>query len=227
MAHDLVVPENIAAAVETARLPENYQRAKLALAECEAVDQCLDWADRAAALATYARQAEDAELENYARRIRASRSARGRAAPRDRARQARAEICGGPHRSPQWRRNGCWPITRSKTWRSASPAYPRSEFEEAVGSDDPPGTERLLSKCRAVPVVVSTTHYEVRAPQFVRDEVTGPRRGRRSRRQWPPPRRVADVCRRSIRLRLLDLAGMQRNSTAAAALEALYALARR
>lgn len=41
------------------------------------------------------------------------------------------------------------------------------------------------------------------APHNLFATVTGPRRGRRSRRQWPPPRRVADVCRRSIRLRLL------------------------
>lgn len=65
------LPAKIADAVETARLPESYARAKRSLAECERIDECSDWADRMAALASYARQADDVELENYARRIRA------------------------------------------------------------------------------------------------------------------------------------------------------------
>jgi hypothetical protein len=134
MAHDLVVPENIAAAVETARLPENYQRAKLALAECEAVDQCLDWADRAAALATYARQAEDAELENYARRIRLRAVRRvgellraiapGKPGPKS---------VGAPHRSPAVAPQRLLAYHAiKKTWRSASPAYPRPNLRRPL-----------------------------------------------------------------------------------------------
>jgi hypothetical protein len=58
-------------AVATARLPENYEAARQALAECESVDDCKGWAEKAAALASYARQADDPTLENHARRIRA------------------------------------------------------------------------------------------------------------------------------------------------------------
>lgn len=54
-----------------ARLPQSYEQAVLALAQCEAIDECKEWADKAAALASYARQAEDLELEHRAARIRA------------------------------------------------------------------------------------------------------------------------------------------------------------
>ena len=69
--YDLTLPPKIAKLVSSARLPKNYQEAKQVLAVCDSVDQCADWADKAAALASYARQADDVELENFARRIRA------------------------------------------------------------------------------------------------------------------------------------------------------------
>jgi hypothetical protein len=65
------LPSRIVEQVSAATLPENYEAAKHALAACESLDQCAEWADRAVALASYARQADDAELENHARRIRA------------------------------------------------------------------------------------------------------------------------------------------------------------
>lgn len=55
----------------TANLPATYENARRALAECSAVDECKDWADKAAALASYAKQAEDDQLERMAQRIRA------------------------------------------------------------------------------------------------------------------------------------------------------------
>lgn len=54
-----------------APLPATYETAKNALAQCQAIDECKDWADKAAALASYARQSEDLELEKMAQRIRA------------------------------------------------------------------------------------------------------------------------------------------------------------
>lgn len=57
--------------IAIAPLPATYQAAKSALAECQAIDECKDWADKAAALASYARQSEDLELEKMAARIRA------------------------------------------------------------------------------------------------------------------------------------------------------------
>ncbi len=52
-------------------LPKSYEAARTALAQCQAIDECKEWADKSAALASYARQAEDFELEQMAARIRA------------------------------------------------------------------------------------------------------------------------------------------------------------
>src|SRR5690554_3481448 len=63
------LPQHIS--VASARLPQTYEAAKSALAQCSAVDECKDWADKAAALASYAKQSNDDQLEKLALRIRA------------------------------------------------------------------------------------------------------------------------------------------------------------
>ena len=57
--------------VENARLPESYEAAKTALAECDRLDECAEWLSQAEAVRSYARQSKDRTLENYAQRIRA------------------------------------------------------------------------------------------------------------------------------------------------------------
>jgi hypothetical protein len=69
MDDDIYLPAEIDAI--DARLPQNYEAAKAALEQCLTVDECLQWQDKAAAIASYARQANDHMLENYARRIQA------------------------------------------------------------------------------------------------------------------------------------------------------------
>jgi hypothetical protein len=59
------------AKVEDAPLPATYEAARTALAQCERVDECWAWADKASALASYARQIDDKSLEEMAVRIRA------------------------------------------------------------------------------------------------------------------------------------------------------------
>lgn len=72
LAHQIRIATTPAAiSAATARLPETYENAKAALANCAQIDECKDWADKAAALASYAKQAEDLELERMAARIRA------------------------------------------------------------------------------------------------------------------------------------------------------------
>jgi hypothetical protein len=61
----LIVPDRVAQAT----LPVTYERAKTALAACVQIDECKDWADKAAALASYAKQADDKTLHNFATRI--------------------------------------------------------------------------------------------------------------------------------------------------------------
>ena len=57
--------------IKKASLPVNYEAAKTALAECTRLDECKEWADKAAALASYAKQSEDEGMFNMATRIRA------------------------------------------------------------------------------------------------------------------------------------------------------------
>jgi hypothetical protein len=57
--------------ITTARLPQTYEAARQALADCQGLDECKDWADKAAALASYAKQAEDETLMKMAARIKA------------------------------------------------------------------------------------------------------------------------------------------------------------
>jgi hypothetical protein len=54
-----------------ANLPAKYEAAKIAIMECNRIDECKDWSDKAQALASYARQSEDTEMEKTAMRIRA------------------------------------------------------------------------------------------------------------------------------------------------------------
>jgi hypothetical protein len=56
--------------IANARLPQAYEAAKNALANCASVDECKDWADKADALASYAKQANDEDLMKQATRIR-------------------------------------------------------------------------------------------------------------------------------------------------------------
>jgi hypothetical protein len=56
-------------AVSDAPLPMAYENARAALAECSSLDECQAWADKAAALASYARQANDDSLLTLAKRI--------------------------------------------------------------------------------------------------------------------------------------------------------------
>jgi len=57
--------------ISRARLPATYEQAKVALASCERIDECKDWADKAEALATYAKMADDDTLRALADRIQA------------------------------------------------------------------------------------------------------------------------------------------------------------
>lgn len=64
------LPVVIRQQVATADLPVNYEAAKAALAACVQLDECKEWANRMAAIASYARQSKDDSLESMASRIR-------------------------------------------------------------------------------------------------------------------------------------------------------------
>ena len=144
------LPAQIASLVKTAPLPPNYEEAKRTIAECERIDQCADWADKMAALASYARQADDRDLENYARRIRLRAVRRcgdllltydGRGG--DRTKTVTALDFAQPSRAAVAQEAG---LTEHKTRVAVKiVTIPEEDFEAAVESNQPPGTT-LLAK---------------------------------------------------------------------------------
>jgi hypothetical protein len=134
--------------VSAARLPATYEAAQHAIAECSRVDECRDWADKAAALASYARQAKDDSLRVMAVRI-----------------QARAERrCGellkqissatGAH----LKREGALPLSRKASAEAAGlsehqrktalrlASVPAEEFDRQVESSAPPTITQLAEQ---------------------------------------------------------------------------------
>lgn len=57
--------------IERAKLPASYEAARTALSTCSSIDECAKWANKAEALASYAKQAHDDELRKLADRIQA------------------------------------------------------------------------------------------------------------------------------------------------------------
>jgi hypothetical protein len=133
-----------------ARLPMSYEAAKVALRDCVQIDECLGWANKAEALASYARQAHDDEMRKIADRI-----------------QARAlKRCGEllreiePSRGANQRiREGALPkVTRTLMATNAGLSehrrktalrvanVPEEEFERAVESDQPPTVTALAER---------------------------------------------------------------------------------
>lgn len=129
-------------------LPIIYEQARNALAKCANIDECKDWADKASALASYAKQADDVTLENNAKRIKA------RAV--DRMGELMAEIPEQPGKRTDLE-PGRYASTRSEVCREAGiskdqqatamrvHAVPRDEFEARVESNNPPTITELAS----------------------------------------------------------------------------------
>ena len=129
-------------AVATARLPASYEAAQVALAACQKVDECKDWADRAGALASYARQSQDDALMKMAVRIkaRAIRRAGELLAQIEAGQGARdAQRDMGDHvplRSDVARDAGFSPHQQTQAVRIA--AVPEASFEAQVEGPTPP-----------------------------------------------------------------------------------------
>lgn len=141
-----VVP--IAAA--DARLPQSYESAKNALSHCVALDECKSWADKAAALASYAKQANDEELLKMATRI------KGRAIRR--AGELLQQIEPGQGARDGKREEGARPPLRGEVARDAGMSshqakqavrvanVPREDFDRQVESDRPPTISQLAQQ---------------------------------------------------------------------------------
>jgi hypothetical protein len=135
-----------------ADLPAGYADAIKALAECDRIDECQDWADRAAALASYARQAKDETLLNYATRIKARASRRcGELAKQiepKRGANQNIEADGRPKVGRLAEANGAG-LSVHQLKQSISVAnVPSEDFERQVESETPPTVTALADQGR-------------------------------------------------------------------------------
>lgn len=131
-----------------AQLPASYENAKTALSTCVSIDECQTWADKAAALASYAKQANDDELMKMATRI------------RDRAIRRAGELIKQIDRPETGGRpkNGMDTLTVSGAARDAGMSkhqqvqavrvanVPADDFERQVESNTPPTVTKLAQQ---------------------------------------------------------------------------------
>jgi hypothetical protein len=141
---------HLPANASNARLPASYEAAKQALAQCEALDECKDWADKAAALASYARQAEDVELERKAARIRARAMRRaGELLQQFDGRGGDQIKSEGAHTYAPTQREAAEQAGMSKHQQVQAvriASVPTAEFEKAVESSTPPTITTLAQQ---------------------------------------------------------------------------------
>jgi hypothetical protein len=135
---------------ESAQLPQRYEAARTAIAECDRIDECKTWSDKAAALASYARQAKDDSLAIYARRIQARALRRAG----ELIKQIEPSLGGRPAENAGGRPPE---LTRSQAAREAGlsdhqrktalrvATVPTEDFDYAIESQDPPTVTQLAS----------------------------------------------------------------------------------
>jgi hypothetical protein len=130
------LPATIDAAA--ARLPANYEAAKNALEQCVRIDEVKTWSDKASALATYAREANDKSLHVMAQRIHL------RAVARIGELLLQIPASKGGHtagRSTAAREAGL--SSRSTTKALAIGRIPRRARDAAIEADPPPSVRSL------------------------------------------------------------------------------------
>lgn len=162
------LPDNIDIAKAT--LPAMYSRARQALVECDRVDECKTWANKAEALRSYARQAKDEGLYKMALRIQAratrrcgellkeiepqqggDRKSKGGQPPVD-SRKAAGDAAGLSNHQ------------RKTALRVAN--VPGPQFEEQIESDTPPTVTTLAEQgTKKASLVVPQPEPQATAPE--------------------------------------------------------------
>jgi hypothetical protein len=142
------LPSNIS--VQSAALPETYENAKTALANCAQVDECQQWANKAEALASYAKQADDDTLRKLADRIQARAVRRcGELLKQYDGRGRPNKNSGGAPPISQRQAAGQAGMSRDQQRQAVNVAnVPEDEFEGAVESDSPPTVTQLAGQGR-------------------------------------------------------------------------------
>jgi len=134
--------------IASARLPANYEAATRAIAECSRIDECQTWADKAEAMASYAKQSKDETLRKMADRIqaRAIRRCGELLKQIEPAKNQHSDACGDSptSRSDAARKAGLSRDQKVTALRVAS--VPDEEFHAAVESDSPPTVTQLAER---------------------------------------------------------------------------------
>lgn len=146
--------------VEGAPLPQTYERARRHLQRCEQVDEVKDWGDKARALASYAKQADDDELYRMARRIQSRAVRRAgellrefqqppeKRLPNKASAQSNGtgtEVGSGPSTQREAAEQAGMSKRQETTARRVA-EVPEEEFEEGVESDDPPSVSEWAER---------------------------------------------------------------------------------
>lgn len=132
-----------------ARLPQSYEAARQALSNCASIDECQSWADKAAALASYAKQAKDEELMKMAVRIRDRAIRRAgellkQIEPQPGKRTDVEPSGGAPTRSQAAHDAGMSRDQMHTALRVAN--VPADQFDAQVDSDNPPTVTALAEQ---------------------------------------------------------------------------------
>ena len=162
------LPDSAMQSITTnARLPASYEAAKVALRDCAQIDECLAWANKAEALASYARQAHDDEMRKMADRIQARALKRCGELLREiePSRGANQHIRAGAlpkvTRTLMATNAGLSEHQRKTALRVAN--VPETEFERALESDQPPTVTALAERgkipCVRPPADLSRRSY--------------------------------------------------------------------
>jgi hypothetical protein len=156
--------------ISDARLPDTYQHAVTALEQATAIDECQSWADKAMALASYARQSRDDRLHRMAIRIQARATRRCgellATVPTGRGRNQHTKedkVATRPIQSTEFvemgfdRVDGIYATGHNANMSTGQiktalrvAAVPKAEFERQVESDAPPTVTTLAQQGKKV-----------------------------------------------------------------------------
>ena len=164
--------------IHSARLPAIYVKARVAMGKCARIDECQEWANKAQALASYAKQSKDKQLWNMAVRIKARAIRRcgqllkeilpkqgggdrgaGRRSKNSKSRGRRRPV---DSRAEMARDAGLSDRQRKTALRVAT--VPSEEFDQRVESETPPSVTELAaigtqSKNAAAHAKIDVEHF--------------------------------------------------------------------
>lgn len=133
-----------------ARLPVTYEQAKIALASCERIDECWEWANKAEALATYAKMADDDSLRIMADRIQARAVRRMGELLKEFDGRGHKPNTEGDHGISQRRAAADAGVSEHQQLQAVRVAnIPAEQFEAAIESEVPPTVTTLAEMGKA------------------------------------------------------------------------------